>query len=63
MELVESLCDWVAVLAAGRIRAAGPLAEVRGAHPTLQDAFLELVGANGRQAGSDLDWLGGGAPR
>ena len=30
MELVESLCDWVAVMAAGRIRAHGPLAEVRG---------------------------------
>ncbi|GGS04865.1 ABC transporter ATP-binding protein [Streptomyces aureoverticillatus] len=61
MELVESLCDWVAVIAAGRIRAQGPLAEVRGAAATLQEAFLELVGANGRDAGSDLDWLGGGA--
>lgn len=30
MELVESLCDWVAVLAAGRIRAHGTLTEVRG---------------------------------
>ncbi|MET7719091.1 hypothetical protein ABZS89_43520, partial [Streptomyces sp. NPDC005407] len=27
MELVESLCDWVAVMAAGRIRVQGPLAE------------------------------------
>ncbi|MFD9861417.1 ABC transporter ATP-binding protein [Streptomyces alboflavus] len=61
MELVESLCDWVAVIAAGRIRAQGPLAEVRGDAATLQEAFLELVGANGRDAGSDLDWLGGGA--
>ncbi|MFF3748557.1 ABC transporter ATP-binding protein [Streptomyces kronopolitis] len=63
MELVESLCDWVAVLAAGRIRADGPLAEVRGAAPSLQDAFLELVGAQGRGAGADLDWLGGGRAR
>ncbi|MFQ6200491.1 hypothetical protein ACLMMR_41015, partial [Streptomyces sp. NPDC000405] len=61
MELVESLCDWVAVMAAGRIRATGPLSEVRGEHTTLQGAFLELVGAQGRDAGSDLDWLGGGA--
>ncbi|WJV48021.1 ABC transporter ATP-binding protein [Streptomyces flavofungini] len=61
MELVESLCDWVAVIAAGRIRAQGPLAEVRGDAATLQEAFLELVGAGGRDAGSDLDWLGGGA--
>ncbi|MEV0926237.1 ABC transporter ATP-binding protein [Streptomyces spongiicola] len=61
MELVESLCDWVAVLAAGRIRAHGPLSEVRGAAGSLQDAFLELVGAHGRDTGEALDWLGGGA--
>ncbi|WP_330331843.1 ABC transporter ATP-binding protein [Streptomyces sp. NBC_00536] len=60
MELVESLCDWVAVMAAGQIRAAGPLATVRGSAPTLQDAFLELVGAQGRDTGESLDWLGGG---
>jgi ABC-2 type transport system ATP-binding protein len=60
MELVESLCDWVAVMAAGRIVARGPLAEVRGAAPTLQDAFLSLVGAE-RADGADLDWLGGGS--
>ena len=61
MELVESLCDWVAVMAAGRIRATGTLAEVRGDAPSLQRAFLELVGAQSRDAGSDLDWLGGGS--
>ncbi|MFF5895366.1 ABC transporter ATP-binding protein [Streptomyces argenteolus] len=60
MELVESLCDWVAVMAAGRIRAHGTLAEVRGDAASLQDAFLELVGAGGRYATEDsLDWLGG----
>jgi ABC-2 type transport system ATP-binding protein len=58
MELVESLCDWVAVMAAGRIVAQGPLADVRGAAPSLQDAFLSLVGATGRTGGQDLDWLG-----
>lgn len=61
MELVESLCDWVAVIAAGRIRAHGPLAEVRGNAASLQAAFLELVGARGNPAGQQLDWLGGGA--
>ncbi|GHJ39868.1 ABC transporter ATP-binding protein [Streptomyces sp. TS71-3] len=61
MELVESLCDWVAVMAAGRIRAQGPLAEVRGDAPSLQAAFLELVGARAGDTGSSLDWLGGGA--
>ncbi|MFE4831388.1 ABC transporter ATP-binding protein [Streptomyces sp. NPDC056672] len=59
MELVESLCDWVAVMAAGRIRAQGTLAEVRGGAPSLQSAFLELVGAQGRDTGESLDWLGG----
>ncbi|WP_345746925.1 ABC transporter ATP-binding protein [Streptomyces sp. ODS28] len=61
MELVESLCDWVAVMAAGRIRAQGPLAEVRGDAPSLQSAFLELVGAQDRNGAGALDWLGGDA--
>ncbi|MFE2940272.1 ABC transporter ATP-binding protein [Streptomyces sp. NPDC059255] len=60
MELVESLCDWVAVMAAGRIRAHGTLAQVRGDAPSLQSAFLELVGARGHDGGGEhLDWLGG----
>lgn len=61
MELVESLCDWVAVLAGGRIRAQGSVSDVRGAAPSLQEAFLELVGAGERTDGHDLDWLGGGS--
>ncbi|MGW7352767.1 ABC transporter ATP-binding protein [Streptomyces sp. NPDC054784] len=64
MELVESLCDWVAVLATGRIRAHGTLAEVRGDAGSLQEAFLELVGARAgtsATAGDSLDWLGGDA--
>ncbi|GGZ45646.1 ABC transporter ATP-binding protein [Streptomyces inusitatus] len=62
MELVESLCDWVAVMAGGRIRAQGPLADVRGDAPSLQSAFLELVGATGRDTAHEaLDWLGGGS--
>ncbi|WP_405715525.1 MULTISPECIES: ABC transporter ATP-binding protein [unclassified Streptomyces] len=59
MELVESLCDWVAVMAAGRIRAQGTLAQVRGDAPSLQNAFLELVGAGSRATDGSLDWLGG----
>lgn len=31
--------------------------------PSLQQAFLELVGAHGCGTTADLDWLGGGAPR
>ncbi|WP_107094890.1 ABC transporter ATP-binding protein [Streptomyces chattanoogensis] len=60
MELVESLCDWVAVMAAGRIRADGPLERVRGDASSLQEAFLGLVGASDRGADQNLDWLGGG---
>jgi ABC-2 type transport system ATP-binding protein len=48
-------------MAAGRIRAHGTLTEVRGEAASLQQAFLELVGAGGRDTGSSLDWLGGGA--
>ncbi|MFD8692729.1 ABC transporter ATP-binding protein [Streptomyces sp. NPDC059651] len=59
MELVESLCDWVAVMAAGTIRAQGTLDQVRGGAPSLQNAFLELVGAGGRDDSAALDWLGG----
>lgn len=44
MELVESLCDSLAVIAAGRVLAAGTLDEVRAGEP-LQHRFLELVGA------------------
>jgi ABC-2 type transport system ATP-binding protein len=62
MELVESLCDWVAVLAAGSIRAHGPIADVRGSAGSLHEAFLQLVGAHERAAAGDsLDWLGGGS--
>jgi ABC-2 type transport system ATP-binding protein len=55
MELVESLCDELAVVAQGRVLAAGTLDEVR-AGSTLQQRFLELVGytAAGEEA---LGWL------
>ena len=43
MELVESLCDELAVVAQGRVLAAGTLDEVR-AGSSLQQRFLELVG-------------------
>lgn len=64
MELVESLCDWVAVMAVGSIRAHGPLADVKGSAGSLHEAFLHLVGAHERAvAGDSLDWLGGGSSR
>ena len=45
MALVEGLCSHVAVMAHGRIIAAGELAEVRGSAASLDDAFMHLVGA------------------
>ena len=45
MELVESLCDRVAILAEGRLLAHGSLDEVRGGE-SLQQRFLGLVGAH-----------------
>jgi len=54
MELVERLCDQVAVVHAGRVVAAGPIDAVR-AGETLEQRFVDLVGAP-RQTG-DLSWL------
>lgn len=55
MELVESLCDELAVVAQGRVLAAGTLDQVRQGS-TLQQRFLELVGYTA--AGEEtLAWL------
>jgi ABC-2 type transport system ATP-binding protein len=55
MALVEQLCDSVAVVADGRVVAGGTVDEVR-AGGTLEDAFVELVGASTRGA-EGLAWL------
>jgi ABC-2 type transport system ATP-binding protein len=55
MELVESICDRVAVIAAGRLLAAGTLDEVRQGQP-LQRRFLDLVGTQSL-ATESLSWL------
>ncbi len=54
MELVERMCDHVAIISAGRVLAAGPLDEVR-AGETLEDRFLDLVG--GRRRSEGPEWL------
>jgi ABC-2 type transport system ATP-binding protein len=55
MELVESLCDELAVVDRGRVLAAGAVEDVR-AGSTLQQRFLDLVGfrASGEEG---LAWL------
>lgn len=55
MELVENLCDAVAVVAAGRVMAVGTLDEVRQGR-SLQERFIELVGQP-VDAGEGLSWL------
>lgn len=56
MDLVERLCDWVSVMNRGHIVAQGPLASVRQSR-TLNEAFLDLVGARGNGE-EGLSWLG-----
>ncbi|HEX7536352.1 MAG TPA: ABC transporter ATP-binding protein [Dermatophilaceae bacterium] len=55
MDLVQRLCDRVAIVAAGRIRAVGTLDEVR-AGMTLEERFVDLVGG-ATEVGEGLAWL------
>jgi ABC-2 type transport system ATP-binding protein len=55
MELVEGLCDHVAVIARGEVLAAGRLDDVR-AGQSMHERFLELVGAR-PDGGDGLAWL------
>ncbi|MFN8079427.1 MAG: ABC transporter ATP-binding protein [Kineosporiaceae bacterium] len=57
METVERLCDHVAIMAAGRIVTAGPMAAVRAGR-SLEDRFVELVGAPSTDGEGRLAWLG-----
>ena len=54
MDLVQRMCDHVAIVSAGRVLVAGPVAEVRG-DASLQERFLELVG--GRTHAEGPAWL------
>ncbi len=57
LELVESLCDQVAVMSRGQILASGPIGAIRDGR-TLQDAFLAIVGARPEAGSGRLSWLG-----
>jgi len=50
MDLVERMCDRVAVIADGRVLAAGTLEEVR-AGSSLEERFVDLVGGRTHQEG------------
>ena len=54
MDLVQRMCDHVAVVSAGRVLASGTVDEVRG-ESSLEDRFVELVG--GRHHTEGPAWL------
>ncbi|MBE1876126.1 ABC transporter ATP-binding protein [Myceligenerans pegani] len=54
MDLVQRMCDHVAIVGAGQVLAAGTVDEVRG-DQTLEDRFVDLVG--GRTRAEGLEWL------
>jgi ABC-2 type transport system ATP-binding protein len=62
LEIVERLADRVAIIHRGRLVAQGPTAELRsagGRTVSLEELFLETVGAPAAEGGGRLEWLGG----
>ena len=55
LEVVERLCDHVAIIKSGRIVRTGSMAEMRGADETLEEVFVREVGAE--KSFERLDWL------
>jgi ABC-2 type transport system ATP-binding protein len=55
LEVVERLCDRVAIINEGRLVVEGSMAELRGASETLEDAFVRAVGVE--RTAETLDWL------
>jgi ABC-2 type transport system ATP-binding protein len=55
LEVVERLCDRVAIINEGRLVLEGSMEEMRGASETLEDAFVRAVGVE--RTAETLDWL------
>jgi ABC-2 type transport system ATP-binding protein len=55
LEVVERLCDRVAIIHNGRIVTSGAIADLRAGGESLEDAFVRIVGAGARP--DRLDWL------
>ena len=55
LEVVERLCDRVAIINQGRIVTSGTLDDLRSSGESLEDAFVRVVGA-GQHMGR-LEWL------
>lgn len=55
LEVVERLCDRVAILQEGKLVLAGTMTELRTGSETLEDIFVRVVGAE--RPAETLDWL------
>jgi ABC-2 type transport system ATP-binding protein len=55
LEVVERLCDRVAIIDQGRVVAEGSVPELRSAEETLEDIFVRTVG--GERTVERLEWL------
>ena len=56
LEVVERLCDRIAIIYEGRLAAEGTLEELRSRGESLEDLFVRIVGAE-RIASETLEWL------
>ncbi|WP_297359658.1 ABC transporter ATP-binding protein [Mycetocola sp.] len=54
MDLIQRVCDHVAIIVHGTVLAAGAVDDVRGSG-TLEERFVELAG--GRKAAEGMEWL------
>ena len=55
LEVVERLCDRVAIINEGRLVTEGAIEELRTAEQTLEDTFVRVVG--GERTTQNLEWL------
>jgi ABC-2 type transport system ATP-binding protein len=55
LEVVERLCDQVAIIHQGKLVLKGTMAELRHGSETLEDIFVRVVGAE--RPAESLDWL------
>jgi ABC-2 type transport system ATP-binding protein len=55
LEVVERLCDRVAIIHEGKLVLTGTMAELRTGSETLEDVFVRVVGAE--RPAESLDWL------
>jgi len=55
LEVVERLCDQVAIIHDGKLVVCGAVSELRSGSETLEDLFVRVVGVE--RAVETLDWL------